>query len=176
MKPIITLLTDFGNKDAYVSSMKGVILAISREACMVDISHEVGAQNVREAAWILLSAYPYFPAGTIHVVVVDPGVGSSRRKILCARTRAGYFLAPDNGVLSPVLEREGTFTLREVRNPKFFRKEVSATFHGRDKFAPVAAHLARAGRSGRLKIFSRLGPVVRGYERLRWPRPQFSSR
>ncbi len=165
---IITLTTDFGYKDPYVGSMKGVILSINPRAKVVDISHEVEPQNVREAAFLLASTYRFFPKGTIHVVVVDPGVGS-RRKILCARTSSGYFLAPDNGILTPVLQHESRFSLREVSNPLFFREEISSTFHGRDKFAPSAAHLSLKD------IFNRFGPTLSQFQKLPWPKPKIEK-
>ncbi len=167
--PIITLTTDFGYRDSYVGSMKGVILSIHPHVKIVDLSHEIGPQDIREAAFLLSAAYRFFPPGTIHVVVVDPGVGS-QRKILCAKTRFAYFLAPDNGVLTPVLRKESSFILREVSNPSFFRKEISSTFHGRDKFAPSAAHLSRRN------VFNQVGPLVRQFKSIRWPEPKVEKK
>ncbi len=139
---IITLTTDFGYQDSYVAEMKGVILGINPEARLVDLSHGIKPQNIREAAYMLFLAYKYFPKGTIHLIVVDPGVGTDRR-ILILRTKKFYFIAPDNGVLTYILNAEiGTVT-REVTNKKYFRDEISATFQGRDIIAPVAAYLAR---------------------------------
>jgi len=147
---IITLTTDFGLTDGYVGTMKGVILGIAPTATIVDISHDIlppspqdwGVRGVREAAFILYTAYPYFPQGTIHVVVVDPGVGSERRAI-ALRTRQATFVAPDNGVLSYVLVRERVEEIVSLTNPRYHLSPVSRTFHGRDIFAPAAAHLAR---------------------------------
>jgi S-adenosylmethionine hydrolase len=139
---IITLTTDFGTIDSYVGTMKGVILGIAPEVTLVDISHEIPPQNVRGGAFVLGSACPYFPLGSIHVVVVDPGVGSKRR-ILAARTRRATYVGPDNGVLSWALERETVQSIISVTESKYWLEEISGTFHGRDIFAPVAAHLAR---------------------------------
>lgn len=140
---IITLTTDFGLADGYVGTMKGVILGIDPTAAIVDISHDIAPQDVREAAYILYAAYPYFPQGTIHVVVVDPGVGSERRAI-ALRTSQATFVAPDNGVLSYVVAGEKKVEeIVDLTNPGYHLSPVSCTFHGRDIFAPAAAHLAR---------------------------------
>ena len=138
--PIITLTTDFGEASPYVAAMKGVILSINPQIQLVDISHDVPPQDIIEAAWLLRTAYRYFPAGTVHLVVVDPGVGSNRRAI-AVRAFDSYFVAPDNGVLFWAL-RDASIDAVELTNRDYFRSEVSATFHGRDVFAPVAAHLA----------------------------------
>jgi S-adenosylmethionine hydrolase len=143
-QPIISLLTDFGTRDVYAGVLHGVIAGIAPRARVIDLTHEVAAQDVIEAAFLLDAAAPYFPEGTIHVCVVDPGVGSSRR-ILCARAPRATFLAPDNGLLTRVLERlraDGPVDLRAVENRAWFLADVSSTFHGRDVFAPVAARLA----------------------------------
>lgn len=140
-RPIITLLTDFGQKDAYVSSMKGVILGISPEAVVIDISHEVRRHDVRHGAFLLYQAAPYFPDGTIHVVVVDPGVGTARRRVIVEGRRC-LFVGPDNGVLSLAVEEEGFFRIVEIKEKEFMLPNPSSTFEGRDVFAPVSAHLA----------------------------------
>lgn len=145
-QPIISLLTDFGTRDAYAGVLHGVIAGIAPHARVIDLTHEIAPQDVVEAAFQLDAAAPYFPRGTIHVCVVDPGVGSSRR-ILCARTRRATFLAPDNGLLTRVLDRlrleePSAVDLRAVENRALFLPDVSSTFHGRDVFAPVAARLA----------------------------------
>lgn len=137
--PLITLTTDFGLSDHYVGTMKGVILSICPRARMVDISHGVNAYEIAEGAFTLAQAYPYFPRGTIHVVVVDPGVGTTRRPIL-VQAAGQYFVAPDNGVLSMIYARE-KHKARAITNERYFMKPVSQTFHGRDVFAPVGAHL-----------------------------------
>ncbi|MFX0068681.1 MAG: S-adenosyl-l-methionine hydroxide adenosyltransferase family protein [Promethearchaeota archaeon] len=139
--PIITLLTDFGTRDPYVAAMKGTILKICAEAKIVDISHEVPRFNIRHAAFLLLQTTQYFPEWTIHVVVVDPGVGTSRRRLII-ETKKNFFIGPDNGVLIPVAEREGISKIVEIKSTEYMLSEVSKTFEGRDVFAPVAAHLA----------------------------------
>ncbi|MFX0097624.1 MAG: S-adenosyl-l-methionine hydroxide adenosyltransferase family protein [Candidatus Hodarchaeota archaeon] len=139
--PIITLLTDFGTRDPYVAAMKGTILRICTDAKIVDISHEVPKFNIKHAAFLLLQTIEYFPEGTIHVVVVDPGVGTSRRRIII-ETKKSFFIGPDNGVLIPAAEREGISQIIEIKSTKYMLSEVSKTFEGRDVFAPVAAHLA----------------------------------
>lgn len=138
---IITLLTDFGSQDYFVGAMKGVILSVNPEALIVDLTHEIPPQDIEAAAFNLLAVYRDFPAGTIHVAVVDPGVGSTRRPILieCGEQ---FFVGPDNGIFSWICEREGKCRAIHLTNEKFFRHPVSATFHGRDIFAPVAAALA----------------------------------
>jgi S-adenosyl-L-methionine hydrolase (adenosine-forming) len=153
MVPIITFTTDLGLDDAYVAAMKGVILDISPQARLVDICHTVKPQDITQAAFVLDQAYPFFPAGTIHVVVVDPGVGTTRKAIIL-KTGSALFVAPDNGVLSYVLRRSpGSGAGRRFRlgpgqeavvldRPWLWRDSVSPTFHGRDIFAPVAARLS----------------------------------
>ena len=139
---IITLTTDFGLSDGYVGMMKGVILTIASGAQLVDISHEIAPQQVRQAAYVLHAAAPYFPAGTIHVAVVDPGVGSARRALV-VRTPRGFFVGPDNGVFTLCLADAPDAECHAITNPAYGLPRVSATFHGRDVFAPAAAHLAR---------------------------------
>ncbi|HEY0377029.1 MAG TPA: SAM-dependent chlorinase/fluorinase [Pyrinomonadaceae bacterium] len=139
---VITLLTDFGAADYFVGAMKGVILSINREAVVVDITHEVAPQDVREGAFTLGAASVSFPAGTIHVAVVDPGVGSARRGVLVAGG-GQYFVGPDNGLFSFVYERDHDARVFQLTNEKYFGPKVSATFHGRDIFAPVAAALSK---------------------------------
>jgi S-adenosylmethionine hydrolase len=136
----VVLLTDFGNSP-YPGIMKGVIKDINPEVSIIDLSHNVSSQAVREAAFILLTSYKYFPNKSILVCVVDPGVGSVR-KIILAETEHYCFIAPDNGLLSPVLEREPSKRMVSVENSEYFLKPVSRTFHGRDIFAPVSAHLS----------------------------------
>jgi S-adenosylmethionine hydrolase len=140
LHPLITLTTDFGPSDHFVGVMKGVIAGIARQAQVVDITHEVSAFEVSDGAFTIAQAYRYFPKKTIHVVVVDPGVGSARRPIL-AEMAGQYFIAPDNGVLSMIYSREQP-KVRHITADRYFLNPVSRTFHGRDIFAPVAAHLA----------------------------------
>ncbi len=139
---IITLITDFGLQDGYVGVMKGVMANINPSASVIDISNTIAAQDIFHAACVLNNSYNHFPGGTIHVVIVDPGVGSGR-KILCLKTEDYLFLAPDNGVLSFVIANEEASSIREVTNDKLFLPKISNTFHGRDIFAPVAAHLSK---------------------------------
>ncbi len=138
---VIALLTDFGLDDGYVGAMKAVIAGINPGALVIDLCHGVRPQDVMGGAFLLGSSYKFFPDGTIFVAVVDPGVGGER-KIVCVQTRRYVFLAPDNGILVPIVAREKVLLLVEVSNPEFFLPEVSDTFHGRDVFAPVAAHLS----------------------------------
>ncbi|HEX5505909.1 MAG TPA: SAM-dependent chlorinase/fluorinase [Thermomicrobiales bacterium] len=141
---IITLTTDFGVRDAYVGIMKGVIAARAPAARVVDISHLVSPQRIREGAFLLHTAYPFFPPGTVHVGVVDPGVGTARRAIVLDVPGVGRFVGPDNGLFAYVLDAHPGCAAREIANPAFMRLPVSRTFHGRDVFAPAAAAL-RAG-------------------------------
>lgn len=138
---IVTLTTDFGLADGYAGVMHGVIQVICPGVAVIDLSHQVSPQDVRGAAYLLYAAYSYFPADTVHCVVVDPGVGTSRRAI-AVETPRGRFVAPDNGVLSYVLAREPVTAAVNLTNPRYHLAFVSRTFHGRDLFAPVAAHLA----------------------------------
>jgi len=140
-RAIITLLTDFGARDYYVASMKGVILSINPGCSLIDITHQVKPQDVREGAFILSNVHSSFPRGTIHLCVVDPGVGSPRRPILL-KTRDYFFVGPDNGLFSFAMRGEKVKTAVDLTNPEFFLSRVSTTFHGRDIFAPVAAHLS----------------------------------
>jgi S-adenosyl-L-methionine hydrolase (adenosine-forming) len=137
---MITLTTDFGLKDPYVAEMKGAILTINPNANIVDISHGVEKFNVRMGAFMLASAVPYFPKGTIHLAVVDPGVGTERRAIV-VQTKQGFFVGPDNGVLMLAAQAKGIEHVYTLANPKFMVPKVSCTFHGRDIFAPAAAYL-----------------------------------
>ena len=139
--PIITLLTDFGLKEPYVASMKGVILSINPQCTLVDITHQVSPYDIKEGAFILAQAYSTFPKGTIHLSVVDPGVGSPRKPILFV-TKNYFFIGPDNGLFTFALKREKLKKVIALGKMKFFLPEVSPTFHGRDLFAPVAAHLS----------------------------------
>jgi S-adenosyl-L-methionine hydrolase (adenosine-forming) len=139
-QPILTLTTDFGSSDHYVGAMKGVILGICPQANIVDICHQVTPFAIAEGAFVIAQAFDCFPKKTVHVVVVDPGVGSARRPIL-VEAAGQFFIAPDNGILSIVCAKE-KHKARLIANQRYFRQPVSATFHGRDIFAPVAAHLA----------------------------------
>jgi hypothetical protein len=166
--PIITLTTDFGT-DWFVGTMKGVIASISPKTTVVDISHSIASGDVRAGAFTLAASYKYFPRGTLHVAVVDPGVGSKRRAI-AVQTERYFFVGPDNGVLSYALRAEKIRAIRALENTACFLKPVSHTFHGRDLFAPVAAHLA-----GGLAI-AKLGPAVANFVRLDWPEPRLKRK
>jgi len=139
---IITLLSDFGLKDPYVAEMKAVILSICPQARIVDITHEVEKFNIRMGAFVLASAAPYFPQGTIYVAVVDPGVGTKRRPII-VETQRSFYVGPDNGLLMLAAQKEGIRHVYHVSNSRYMLPKVSRTFHGRDVFSPAAAHLAR---------------------------------
>ena len=142
MRPVISLLSDFGLKDPYVAEMKAVILSICLDAQIVDISHEVAKFDVRMGAFVLAVAAPYFPKRTVHVAVVDPGVGTRRRPIV-VETKHSLFVGPDNGLLMLAAEREGVKHVYAINNAEFTFRNISKTFHGRDVFAPVAAYLAK---------------------------------
>lgn len=162
--PVITLLTDFGAADHYVAAMKGVMLGICPEAQLVDISHEIAPYAITEAAYTLSQAWACFPAGTVHLVVVDPGVGSARRPIV-AEAAGHRFVAPDNGVLTMLYETIAEHEVREITAERFFRRPVSHTFHGRDIFSPVAAHLANG------LATAELGEPITDYVRLPFAKP-----
>jgi len=164
MGRIVTLMTDFGLEDGYVAAMKGVILSICPDAVLVDITHAVPPQDIRWGAYILKSCYADFPPGTIHTAVVDPGVGTERRP-LAVKTPRFVFIGPDNGLFSSALALEKTYEARVLENPAARRPNVSATFHGRDIFAPAAGHLA-AGFP-----FASLGPEVKPLDPP-WPVPK----
>jgi S-adenosyl-L-methionine hydrolase (adenosine-forming) len=164
-RPIITLTTDFGSNDHFVGVMKGVILEIVPEAQIVDICHSVQAFDVLDGALTISQAYSYFPTRTVHVVVVDPGVGTARRPILASSDKY-HFVAPDNGVLSLVYAREPRIHVRHVTSEHYFLQPVSNTFHARDIFAPVAAYLAKEVDS--LKF----GEEVEEYVRFSAPKPK----
>ncbi|HZH90890.1 MAG TPA: SAM-dependent chlorinase/fluorinase [Pyrinomonadaceae bacterium] len=138
---LVTLLTDFGTADYFVGALKGAILSVNARARIVDLTHEIPAHDIRAGAFTLLAAYESFPRGTIHVAVVDPGVGSARRPLLVT-THRYFFVGPDNGLFSYVCEREQGVRVYQLTEEKFFRAPVSATFHGRDIFAPVAGALS----------------------------------
>lgn len=149
----ITLLTDFGTRDGYVATMRGVIVSIAPRVCIEDATHDVSPGDVAGGAWALGSYWRYFPAGSVHIAVVDPGVGSDRRA-LAAGVDRHYFVAPDNGLLTYVLQDRGDARVVSIENPQYLRDTISATFHGRDIFAPVAAHLALG------VALEELGPAV----------------
>ena len=166
--PIITLTTDFGLTDGYVGTMRGVILSIAPGTDMVDLSHQIPAQDVRAGAFVLYQSIPFFPPHTIHLAVIDPGVGSQRRA-LAVRTSQGTFVAPDNGVLSFVFASTDVYEAVSLTNPAYQLSRVSATFHGRDIFAPAAAHLANG------VPLAELGPRAINLVRLSLTQPEFTA-
>lgn len=164
-RPIITLLTDFGHQDPFVGIMKGVILGLCPSAVLVDLCHETVAYDVLTGSFLLQSAVRFFPSGTIHVAVVDPGVGGARRPIL-AHIDEQFFVAPDNGLLSYPMARGGIRAIHAITSREYFLQPVSASFHGRDVFAPVAGHLARGVPP------ERFGPEIHDAVRLPIPQPR----
>lgn len=138
---IITLLTDFGMGAEYAGLMKGVILSINPSAAIVDITHQIDSQDIEQAAFTICSSYEYFPDGTVHLIVVDPGVGSER-SLLALEMKKQFFIAPDNGVLTLLFKKRKPTALIRITNAKYFLASVSQTFHGRDIIAPVGAHLS----------------------------------
>jgi len=164
-RPTITLTTDFGLNDHFVGTMKGVILDIVPEAQIVDISHAIQAFDVLDGALTISQAYSYFPTATVHVVVVDPGVGTARRPIIASSDRH-HFVAPDNGVLSLVYAREERMHVRHVTSEHYFLQPVSNTFHARDIFAPVSAYLAK------MVDTEKFGEKIEDFVRFAAPRPK----
>jgi S-adenosylmethionine hydrolase len=159
VRSVITLLTDFGVRDYFVASMKGVILNINPHAHIVDLSHEVPPHDIDGAAYVLKSCYRFFPDGTVHVAVVDPGVGSSRRPLLVSTSRY-FFIGPDNGLFTYVCEEESGVEVRHIQNRQYRLDSEGSTFDGRDLFSPAAAWLTKGQAVGSF------GPLVKEYERL----------
>jgi S-adenosylmethionine hydrolase len=164
-RPIVTLTTDFGTNDHFVGAVKGVILEIVPEAAIVDISHAVQPFDVLDGALAISQTYSYFPTGTVHCVVVDPGVGTARRPII-ASSDGFHFVAPDNGVLSMVYAREERMTVRHITGEHYFRQPVSNTFHARDVFGPVAGYLAKQVDS------HKFGDEIEDYVKFAAPKPK----
>ena len=164
-KPIITLTTDFGLNDHFIGTMKGVILSIEPEAQIIDISHAVQAFDVLDGALTISQAYSYFPSGTVHMVIVDPGVGTTRRPLLVTSERH-HFVAPDNGVLSLIYQREERLSARHVTGEHYFLQPISHTFHARDVFSPVAAYLAKGVDP------AKFGEEVKDFVRFVAPKPK----
>ena len=168
MPNIITLTTDFGLRDPFVGIMKGVILGIAPDVDVVDITHDIPSYDILDAAFMIDTAYRYFPPGTIHVVIVDPGVGSARRPI-AASAKDHIFVAPDNGLLSYVLQSDTAAPSPSaywIKNQSLFLKAISQTFHGRDIFAPVAAHLALG------TPIESVGPPIADFVKKPLPKPR----
>jgi S-adenosylmethionine hydrolase len=168
-KSVITLLTDFGTKDYYVASMKGTILNINPQCTLVDITHHVSPHDITEGAFILANAYSSFPKGTIHLSVVDPGVGSPRAPILLVTTNY-FFIGPDNGLFTLALKKEKVRKGIVLTNPKYFLSHRSTTFHGRDLFAPVAAHLSMGIKP---EVF---GPILDSWVEIEFEKPGIRGR
>lgn len=164
--PLITLTTDFGIQDHYVAVMKGVILGIAPQATIVDITHRIEPHNILHGAFVLRQVVTWFPEGTVHVVVIDPGVGSDRR-ILVGRYSGQIIIAPDNGVMSFVHRDLQLQAIHTVQNTRFFLPAVSPTFHGRDIMAPVAAHLVNGC------SIDEIGPPTKQIEVLQLPKPEY---
>ncbi len=167
-QPIITLVSDFGLKDPYVAEMKAVILTICPEAKIIDISHNVDKFDIRMGAFLLASAAPYFPDGTVHVAVVDPGVGTKRRPIV-VKTKRSYFVGPDNGVLMLAASKRELEHVYVIENPQYICLEISKTFHGRDVFAPVAAYVAKGC------VVSEFGKEIKDYVAPAFAEPRFEE-
>ena len=169
---IVTLTTDFGTEDGNVGVMKGVILGITPEARIIDISHQIGPQNIRQAAFVLARQIFYFPSETVHVVVVDPGVGTARRPI-AARVGSQLLVGPDNGVFTPLYaraEQEGwPLEVVDLNRPQYWRDEISHVFHGRDIFSPVGAHLAKG------TVLSEVGERIEDVVRISFAAPQWTG-
>lgn len=164
-RPILTLTTDFGGDGPYVAAMKGVVLGLAPDAQLVDVSHAVPPQDIRSGAFVLGSVIDAFPDETVHLAIIDPGVGTSR-KPLAIRAGRHWFVAPDNGLVPLALGDRPILEVRELTNPAHRRSPVSSTFHGRDLFAPAAAHLLNSGPP------EDLGPIVDGLVRLDDPPPR----
>jgi len=164
-RPIITLTTDYGANDHLVGTLKGVILKINPEANIVDITHNVTAYDLLDGALAIGSAYLYFPPRTIHVVVVDPGVGTDRRPLLVSG-ETQYFVAPDNGVLSLVYQREESLVVRHANVEHYYLQPLSKTFHGRDIFAPIAAWLSKGSQA------SSMGDEITDHKKFAMPKPK----
>ena len=163
--PIITLTTDYGTNDHLVGTMKGVILKINPDVTIVDITHNVTAYDLLDGALAIGSAYAYFPPKTVHVVVVDPGVGTERRPLLVSAQNQ-YFIAPDNGVLSVIFEREDNVVVRHANVEHYYLSPLSKTFHGRDVFAPVAAWLTKGWQT------PSMGDEITDYKKFAMPKPK----
>jgi len=161
---IVTLLTDFGSRDGFVGVMKGILWSRAPHCQVVDLTHEIEPGDIRSAAFVLFNVHRWFPPGTVHVAVVDPGVGSPR-PALAVRTARAWYVGPDNGVLSWALRGQKLRTIRRIENKALFLHPVSQTFHGRDVFAPVAAYLAGGGHA------EKLGPVAHEWQQIPWPEP-----
>jgi len=165
---IVTLITDFGLRDEYAGAMKGAILKVNPRCLVIDVTHQIEPQNVLRAAFVLKNTYSYYPPGTVHVAVVDPGVGTRRRPVILQKS-GHFFVGPDNGVFTLVLSASGKTEGYEITRREFFLSPLSETFHGRDLFAPVAGHLS-LGQDPK-----RFGRRAAGFVRAEWPQPQLKG-
>ena len=165
---VISLLSDFGHRDPYVAEMKAVIVSLNPHACIIDVSHEIEKFSIRMGAYTLASAAPYFPKKTVHLAVVDPGVGTKRRSIV-VETRRSLYVGPDNGLLILAAQKEGILNVYSIENPKYMLSAVSNTFHGRDIFAPAAAHLSTGAKP------SEFGPKIQDYVIPKFAKPIIKS-
>ncbi|MGC8659781.1 MAG: SAM hydrolase/SAM-dependent halogenase family protein [Desulfomonilaceae bacterium] len=163
MNRVITLTSDFGYRDGFVAQMKGVILGINPNVRLIDTTHDIEPFSMLSAALVLNGFYKYFPDGSIHLVVVDPGVGSTRRGLVL-RSRGHYFVGPDNGVFSLIYLDDDSVEIREIQDSKLIARQPHPTFHGRDIFAPVAAHLSKG------TDFAEIGSLISDPERINFPR------
>jgi hypothetical protein len=168
MPTIVTLTSDFGTKDSFAASMKGIVLKVNPEAQIIDITHEVGPQDIWEGAFALKNAYNHFPKGTVHLAVVDPGVGSNRRPIIVV-TESYYFVGPDNGIFSLIFMEAERIRVHHITASHYFLPNPGPTFHGRDIFAPVAGWLSKGIPSGNF------GDVIEDYVKLNVPLPKTSA-
>ncbi|MCW4016359.1 MAG: S-adenosyl-l-methionine hydroxide adenosyltransferase family protein [Candidatus Bathyarchaeota archaeon] len=153
---VVSLLSDFGYRDPYVAQMKAVVLSVNPKACIVDVSHDIEKFSVHVGAYVLACVAPYFPPKTVHVAVVDPGVGTKRRPII-VETRRSFYVGPDNGLVMLVAHKEHVVNVYLIDNPKYVSSNISNTFHGRDIFAPVAAYLSKGVKP------SDFGPVIQDF-------------
>jgi len=165
---IMTFLTDFGYNNNYICQMKSVALSIT-DAKIVDLNHNISPHNISEAAFILSTSIKYFPIGTVHIAVVDPGVGTKRRGIVVT-TRKHVFVGPDNGLLIPAARSQGVFSVYEIKNPNLMLNNISNTFHGRDIFTPVGAHILNG------LMFDQIGPIINDYVDLKVPSYQITDK
>ncbi|MCE5252324.1 SAM-dependent chlorinase/fluorinase [bacterium] len=162
MSGLVTLTTDFGTRDPYAGIMKGVLYSSNPNVTVIDITHDIAPHDIIDAAFTLARVFEYFPAGTVHVAVVDPEVGGQRKNV-ALKTDRSIFIGPDNGIFAMVLEKTKPNEIREITNPPFILDKISSTFHGRDVYAPCAGHLS----SG--KNFGDVGPVVERLKKLDFP-------
>ena len=169
-RSLIVFMTDFGALDDAVAICKGVMKTIAPDAEIIDLTHQVTPYSISEGSRLLVRTSQYYPSGTVFVTVIDPGVGTSRKSIILKTRRGQYFVLPDNGLVTQVAERDGVEAIREITNPRWqLQGSSSSTFHGRDVYSPVAAHLARGD------DWTQVGPVLTSYTRLNIPQAVFDG-